>query len=70
MLTIDLAPDVQQRLAACARARGVSDADMLRALIEEGLDDLEDTRLAHDRLSHPMPAIPSDQARRALGLED
>ena len=70
MLTVELEPDTEKRVAACARSRGVSQADLIRALIEEGLDDLDDVRMAAERLSQPRQPLTGAEARQALGLED
>jgi predicted DNA-binding protein len=69
MLTVDLTPELERRLRECAKARGVSGPDLLRELIAEGLDDLEDVRIAEERLRTPRPALSGLEARRALGLD-
>jgi predicted DNA-binding protein len=70
MLTISLDPDTERRVAERARTRGLSDAEFVRALIGDGLDDLDDIQMAADRLGRPLPPLTSAQAREALGLDD
>ncbi len=70
MLVLNLDPVIEQRVTACARDRGLSTDDLLRALIQSGLDDLDDARLAEERLANPQPPVTTEQARRALGLDD
>ena len=70
MLTLSLDSDTERRLTERARARGLSDVEFIRALIEDGLDDLDDIQMAADRLNCPLPPLTSAQARQALGLDD
>ena len=70
MPTIILEPVTEQRIAERARRDGISEVDLIRALIEEGLDDLDDAQMAVDRLGNPLHPLTSAEARQALGLED
>jgi hypothetical protein len=70
MLTVSLAPEIEHRISERATMNGVSVDDFLKSLIEAGLDDLDDVQMAADRLSHPLPTLTGDQARKALGLDD
>ena len=70
MPSIMLEPVTEQRLAERARREGVSEEDLLRALIEDGLDDLDDIQMAVERLNAPLQPLTSIQARARLGLED
>jgi predicted DNA-binding protein len=70
MTTITLEPGTEQRIAERARRCGMSEADLIRTLIEEALDDLDDVQMATDRLNAPLQPLTSAQARQALGLED
>ena len=70
MTSITLEPDTEQRLADRARREGVSEKELLRALIEDGLDELDDIQVAAERLARPMQPLTSAQARGALGLDD
>jgi predicted DNA-binding protein len=60
----------EQRIAERARRSGMSEIDLIRTLIEEGLDDLGDIQMAVDRLDNHLQPLTSAQARKALGLED
>lgn len=70
MPAIILEPTTEQRVAERARRQGVSELDLIRMLIEDGLDDLDDIQMATDRLNSPLQSLTSAQARQALGLED
>jgi predicted DNA-binding protein len=70
MTSITLTPVIEQRLSNSARRKGVSEEELLRALIEDGLDDLDDVQMAAERLDRPLPPLTSAQARQALGLDD
>ena len=70
MLTVELEPATEKRLAERAMRRGMSNADLVRTLIEEGLDDLDDIQMATDRLSQPLRPLTGAEARAALGLDD
>jgi predicted DNA-binding protein len=69
MLTIELEPEIERRVAERARNRGMSEADFVRALIEASLDDLDDVQMAAERLEHPLPPLTSAEARKVLGLD-
>jgi hypothetical protein len=70
MLTVSLDADTERRVAERARASGLSDVDLVRSLIDDGLDDLDDAQMVTDRLANPRVPLTAIQARRALGLED
>jgi predicted DNA-binding protein len=70
MISVVLNPDVEQRLAELANSRGLSKDDLAREFIEACLEDLDDIRIAADRLEHRRPALTAEQARKALGLGD
>ena len=70
MPDILLEPAIEQRIGDRARRYGMSEADLIRTLIEEGLDDLDDVQMAVGRLHDPLQTLTSAQARQALGLED
>ena len=69
-LTVTLDPNTEQRVSAQASARGLSEAEFIRTLIDDGLDDLDDIKMATDRLSNPLPLLSGAQVRQALGLDD
>ena len=51
MLSIDLQPEIEQRLSELAQRARRTKADYARELIEESIDDLEDIHLAEARRS-------------------
>ena len=67
MPSIILEPGTEQRIAERARREGVSEENLLRALIEDGLDDIQ---MAVERLNTPLQPLTSAQARARLDLED
>jgi RHH-type rel operon transcriptional repressor/antitoxin RelB len=72
--SIRLDPAIEQRLDHLAAQTGRTKAYYLRALIESGLDDLEDYYLADatmQRVRRGEEKVHSaDQVRKDLGLED
>jgi predicted DNA-binding protein len=70
MLSVPLRPDTEQKLAELAKSRGLSKADLAQELIELSLGDLDDIQMAVERLENPMQPLTSEQARKALGLDD
>jgi predicted DNA-binding protein len=54
MPAIILEPTTEQRIAERARRHGVSEVDLIRTLIEDGLNDLDDAQMAADRLNDPL----------------
>jgi predicted DNA-binding protein len=70
MVSIRLDPDVERRLAELAKDAGKSTSDFARELIEQSLEDLEDTRMAVSRLENGLPPLTTEQARKALGLDN
>ena len=69
MLTLVLEPEIERRVAEGARSRGMSETDFVRALIVASLDDLDDVRMAVERLEHPLPPLTGAAAHKALGLD-
>ena len=67
MPSIILEPGTEQRIAERARREGVSEENLLRALIEDGLDDIQ---MAVERLNTPLQLLTSAQARARLDLEN
>jgi predicted DNA-binding protein len=70
MLSIDLDPEIEQRLKALAKSAGKTEAELARELIEQDIEDLEDLRIAEERLANPGTRLTSQQVRRELGLDD
>jgi len=69
VVTLVLEPETERRIAELARSQGLSEADFVRALIESSLDDLDDTRMAVERLENPLQSLAGAEARKALGLD-
>jgi RHH-type rel operon transcriptional repressor/antitoxin RelB len=69
MLSINLDPEIERRLAALAKSTGQSEDACARELIEEHIDDFEDRYLAESRLKDRQPGLTSRQVRKYLGLE-
>jgi predicted DNA-binding protein len=70
MLSISLPALVEQRLAELAKSRGVSEGDLARELIQTSLEDIDDIEMVIPRLENRQPPLTSEQARKALGLDD
>jgi len=70
MLSISLPAAVEERLTELARRRGLSEGELARELIEASIDDLEDIEMAVERLTNRQIPLTTEQARRALGLDD
>jgi len=69
MLTVVLPDETEGRLASVARERGMAEDALVRALLDEVLDDLEDSAIAAERLAMRRTPISSAEARRVLGLD-
>ena len=72
MLAVRLDADIEKRLERLAVRTGRTKTFYARAAIEAHLDDLEDFYLAEERLKdfRNEDAIPLDQLKSELGLED
>jgi len=53
MLTLELAPNLEKRLARLAESVGRPADDLARELLVQGLEDLDDALIAHERLERP-----------------
>ena len=69
MLSIELNPEIEKRLAEFARRTGRSEDSCVRELIEGNIEDLEDRYLAESRLNDRRPSLTSQQVRKELGLD-
>ena len=72
MLAVRLDTNVEKRLERLAARTGRTKTFYAREAIEAHLDDLEDFYLAEERLKdfRSEDAIPLDQLKSELGLED
>jgi RHH-type rel operon transcriptional repressor/antitoxin RelB len=69
MLSIDLDPEIAQRLNALAKRTGKTEAELARELVKYGIEHLEDITIAEQRLVNPGTRLTSQQVRRELGLD-
>ena len=66
-----LSDDLVKSIDEAARKMHRSRADIIRLAIEYYLDDIEDLRLAIDRLTDPAdPVLDWDEVKRELLVED
>ena len=69
MLSIQLTPEVEKRLAELAKRTGQSEDVCARELIEGHFEDAEERYEAETRLKDRQPSLTSYQVRKELGLE-
>ena len=70
MISIDLDPEIEQRLKELAKRTGKTEAELARELVEHNIEDLEDICIAEARLANPGRTFTIEEARRELGLGD
>jgi predicted DNA-binding protein len=72
MLQVALSPDLERHLADIAARVGKAPDELARRALEAYLEDLEDYATAVEAWKEfdPKDAIPLEQAKRELGLED
>jgi predicted DNA-binding protein len=70
VLSVSLPAAVERRLSTLAKRRGLSESELARELIEASIEDLDDIEMAVERLKHRQSALTSEEARKALGLDD
>jgi|HubBroStandDraft_1064217.scaffolds.fasta_scaffold645034_1 RHH-type rel operon transcriptional repressor/antitoxin RelB len=63
MISIQIDPETERRLAALAKLTGRSEDSYARELIEEHIDDLEDRYVAESRLNGRRAPITSEKVR-------
>ena len=64
MISIDLWPEIEQRLMALAKRTGKTEAELARELVKYGMEDLEDISIAEERLANPGARLTSEQVRK------
>ena len=74
MLTIDLPPELENRLDALAQATGRSKSDYVTEAILEYLEDLADLHLAEQRLrdiqNGKSKTVPLEEVLKRYGMEN
>jgi RHH-type transcriptional regulator, rel operon repressor / antitoxin RelB len=70
MLSIELDPAVEKRLAEFAKRTGRSKDSCVQELIEGNIEDLEDRYIAESRLKDRQTSFTSQQVRKELGLDN
>jgi RHH-type rel operon transcriptional repressor/antitoxin RelB len=70
MISIDLDPEIEQRLKELAKRTGKTEAALARELVEHNIEDLEDICIAEARLANPGRTFTIEETRRELGLDD
>jgi predicted DNA-binding protein len=70
MISVSLNPELERRLAELAKSRGLSESEFARELIQSSIEDLDDIEMAAARLAPRQIPLTSEQARKALGLDD
>ena len=70
MATLELDAETERLLEKAAREAGLTPAATAREAIIRFLEDLEDTRIADERLANPGRRIPLAEVKKNLGLGD
>jgi predicted DNA-binding protein len=69
-VTFDIPKEIAQQFTAAAQARGLPLSDYVRDfIVEHYQEDVDDLRIAQDRLADPQPGLTSSQLRKNLGLD-
>ena len=73
MISVDLPPEIEERLDALAKATGRSKSFYVREAVLEHLADIEDIYLAEERLADLQAgrtkAVPIEQVMKRYGME-
>jgi RHH-type rel operon transcriptional repressor/antitoxin RelB len=70
MISIDLDPEIEQRLKQLAKRTGKTEAELARELVEHNIEDLEDICIAEARLATLGRTYTVEEVRKELGLDD
>jgi RHH-type rel operon transcriptional repressor/antitoxin RelB len=68
MLSLQLTPELEKRLAALAKKTGKTETFYALEAIEEHIEDLEEGYIALHRLQNPARIHSSEEVERELGL--
>jgi len=62
--------EIEAQFTAAAQARGIPLSDYVRDFVVEHYpEDVDDLRIAQERLADPRPGLTSSQLRKNLGLD-
>ena len=70
MLSVSIDQETERRLEALGARTEAAKADLLRQAIANALEDLEDVRLAEERLARPEQRYTLEEVERDLALDD
>jgi predicted DNA-binding protein len=68
MLVIELDPETAERLERLAREAGTTPASFALEAIREQIEEMEDVRIAQERLATPGRPYSAEEVKRELGL--
>ena len=69
-VTLEMPEEIEAKLVADAKARGVELSELVREyILDRYQEDLEDLHVVQARLDNPQPALTSGQLRKSLGLD-
>ena len=69
-VTIEIPKSIEARLLSEAQASGVPLPQLVRDVLIEHFEEIEDRQTAENRLRDPQAPISSHQMRRNLGLDN
>ena len=69
-VTIEIPEDIEARLLSEARASGVPLPQLVRDVLIDHFEEMEDRQVAESRLEDRQTPISSSQMRRNLGLDN
>ncbi|MBV9398868.1 MAG: hypothetical protein JO062_12870 [Bryobacterales bacterium] len=69
-VTLEMPKEIEAQFTAAAQARGIPLSDYVRDFVVEHYpEDVDDLRIAQERLADPRPGLTSSQLRKNLGLD-
>lgn len=69
MTTFQVPDKIAERYEELARAEGRETDALIREALIAQLEDLEDIRLATERLNNPEPSLSLEEVKKNLGLD-
>ena len=70
MFTVPIDPETEKRLEALGARTHSAKATLLQRAISNALEDLEDIRLAEERLADPAKRYSLEEVERDLAVDD